>query len=235
MAEGLRLSQPDDGVVRATIDRGEENLLTGQICDELAAFLREPPSDAHVLVLAPRGPNFCLGRERRAKTVAQLREEVGALVALNRALRTTRLVTVAQVTGGAAGYGVGLAALCDVAVAAPSARFWFPEVDIGLAPAVVLAWLPRLVGSKQAFLLTASGRKISAVQAAEIGLVTMVAPADDALEQTVRDEVAALRKHSSRVHGEIKAFLRAGEDLSEDQTYDLAVEKLILASVERTA
>lgn len=233
MAEGLHLTRQDTGVVRAVLDRGAENLITAEMCDALTTFLRDPSPDAHVLVLASRAPNFCLGRERWATSVTQLREEVGKLVALNRALQATRLVTVAEVNGDAAGYGAGLAALCDMAFAAPSARFWFPEVDMDLAPAVVLAWLPLLVGRKNAFRLTATGRKISASEAAGIGLVTAVAPSLDALETTVRDEVASLTKHSRRVHGEIKEFLRATADLSQDQCYDLATEKLILGSLTR--
>ncbi|MGH3341755.1 MAG: enoyl-CoA hydratase/isomerase family protein [Carbonactinosporaceae bacterium] len=233
MAEGMALSRQDDGVVLAVLEHGEGNLVTRQMCDALTVYLREPPDDAHILVLAPRGPNFCLGRERRAGTPQELREEVDALVALNRALVTTRLVTVAKVNGDAAGYGVGLAALCDVTVAAPAARFWFPEVEMGLAPAVVLAWLPRLVGRKCAFQLTATGRKVFAAEAAQIGLVTAVAPSTDELEAAVRDEVAGLTKHSPRVHGEIKEFLRASADLSQDQAGDLATEKLILGSMAR--
>lgn len=232
MVAGLELARQGDALA-AVIDCGEENLLTGEICAALTACLRDPPSDAHVLLLAARGPCFCLGRERRAETPAQLREEVRALVALNQALSTTRLATVAQVHGDAAGFGVGLAALCDVTVAAPSARFWFPEVDIDLAPVVVLAWLPRLVGRKQALYLTQTGRKISAARAAEIGLVTSVSPSDAALEVSVRGEVAGLAEHAPRVHAEISAFLRASSDLSEDQAYDLAVEKLIIGSMER--
>lgn len=233
MARGLDLRPDGDGVIRAVVDNGPDNLVTVQTCEALTAYLHDPPPDAHVLVLAADGPVFCLGRERRATTAAELRAEVGALVALNRALADSRLVTVAQVHGDAAGYGVGLAALCDLAVAAPSARFWFPEVEMDLAPAVVLAWLPRVVGRQQAFRLTATGRKIGAAEAAALGLVTLVAPSDAALATTARDEIAHLTKHSRRVHGEIKTFLRASTDLSADAAHDLAAEKLVVESLVR--
>src|SRR3712207_6933355 len=49
-------------------------------------------------------------------------------------------------------------AACDVSVAVASARIFFPEVSIGLAPALVLAWLPRVIGAREAFWLTATGR-----------------------------------------------------------------------------
>lgn len=233
MAAGLTLSRQDDAVVWAVIDRGPENLLTSQICQELTEFLQGPPADVHVLVLAPAGANFCLGRERQAATLEELRREVGALVALNGALQATRVVTMAAVNGDAAGFGVGLASLCDVSIAVPSARFWFPEVELNLAPAVVLAWLPRIVGRRRAFQLTATGQRLSAGEALDLGLLTGVATADDALESAVRNELAALTKFSPRVHGEIKDFLRASAGLGPDQANDLAIEKLINESMSR--
>lgn len=223
----------DAGVVSVTIDRGSDNLLTGAMCAALTDFLLEPPPDAHVLVLSARGQVFCRGRERAAETPHELREEVDALIALNKALSDTPLVTVARVQGDAAGFGVGLAALCRVTLASPSARFWFPEVEIGLAPAVVLAWLPRLVGQKQAFHLTATGRPVTAPEAAALGLVTAVAQSDDALDAMVQDEVDALAKHSPRVHAEIGAFIRVGAEMTQAGAYDLAAEKLIVGSMTR--
>lgn len=228
MVPGLELTI-DRPVVRAVLDRGDGNLLTTGMCERLAGLLLDPPAGTHVLRLAARGPSFCLGRERRATEVGALRREVGALVALNRALRRSPLVTVAEVHGDAAGFGVGLAALCRVSIAAPSARFWFPEVEIGLAPVVVLAWLPRAVGPKRAFDLTATGRRISADEALGLGLLTAVAPSDDALAATVDDYLATLLKHPATAHAEMAAFLEASADLTQDQADELASQKLVLA------
>ena len=100
-----------------------------------------------MLVLRSAGEAFCLGRERTAATAHELPGEVDTLVAVNDALSRSPLVSVAVVAGDAAGFGVGLAALCDVAVAADTARFSFPEVGIGLAPTLVLAWLAGTVGA----------------------------------------------------------------------------------------
>ena len=230
MAEGLAVTV-DGPVVRVVIDRGDDNLLTTAMCDELTGLLAAPPPGTHVLRLAAEGPCFCLGRERRAGTVQELRREVGALVALNRALRHSPLVTVAEVHGDAAGFGVGLAALCRVSIAAPSARFWFPEVEIGLAPTVVLSWLPRLVGPKRAFDLTATARRVDAAEALGLGLLTAVAPSDPALEATVDDYVATLCRHQPAVHAQITGFLEASADLTQDQADELAADKLILASL----
>ncbi|MGH8867486.1 MAG: enoyl-CoA hydratase/isomerase family protein [Actinomycetes bacterium] len=232
MVDGLEV-RLDDGVVDVLLDRGEGNLLTVEMCTALSDCLRHPSPDAHVIRLRARGPSFCLGRERTANDVAALRSETGALIDLNRAIGETRLVTVAEVGGDAAGFGVGLAALCDVSIAAPSAGFRFPEVDIDLAPVVVLAWLPSLVGRKQAFHLTATGRRVDARRAAELGLLTEVAESDDTLEKTVDATVSELRARSPRVHAEIGAFLRTRAGLTEAQAYDLALDKLVLGSMAR--
>ncbi|MPZ86516.1 MAG: enoyl-CoA hydratase/isomerase family protein [Nitriliruptorales bacterium] len=223
----------EDGVVSVTIDRGDGNLLTMQMCRALTRLLEEPPEGAHVLRLSARGPAFCLGRERAGETTEDLRDEVRALIGLNRALGTSPLVSVAAVSGDAAGFGVGLAALCDVAVAAPQALLSFPEVTIDLAPAVVLAWLPRIVGRRQAFLLTATGAPISAVRATELGLLTAVAPSAEALPEVVDEHVAALRARSPRVHREIRSFLAAADGASPEIVEALAEERLIIGSLAR--
>lgn len=230
--EGLSITSAD-GVVDAVINRGDANLLTMEICRALIQRLKAPEPEDHVLRIRADGPAFCLGRERSAETAADLRAETRTLIELNQSLSSSRLVTVAQVQGDAAGFGVGLASLCDITVAAPSAGFRFPEVDIDLAPAVVLSWLPRIVGRKEAFRLAASGRRIGAGRACELGLVNVVADSDEALGPATDDEVTGLRKHSPRVHAEIKDFLRSQDDLTEGQAYELAIDRLVLGSMAR--
>lgn len=232
MAGRLQIRHDDD-LIEVTLAHGDENLLDGAACDELTDLLVAPPAGAHLLCLRAVGPAFCLGREREAETVAELRGEVARLIALNKALGATALVTIAQVQGGAAGFGVGLAALCDVAIAAPSATFCFPEIRIELAPVVVLAWLPRLVGHKRAFDLTATGRVIDAGEAERLGLITRVARSDAALAEEVEQYVSTLRGFAPRVHREIKAFLRATSAMDEAGTYEVAADKLVLGSMAR--
>lgn len=232
MAGGVTIEQRG-AVIEVVLDNGDGNLLTIETCESLTGLLTQPPADAHVVHLRAEGPNFCLGRERGADDVDGLRREADALVALNRALGEGQLVTVAEVQGDAAGFGAGLAALCDISLAAPSAQIWFPEVNIDLAPAVVLAWLPRRVGRSQAFLMAATGRPVDARTAAAMGLVTEVADSDDALPKLAAQTVAALTERNPRVHREIKSFLTATADMTEAQAYRLAVERLMIGSMRR--
>jgi methylglutaconyl-CoA hydratase len=233
MADGITIAHAE-GVVEVVLDNGDTNLLTIAAIEELTQLLVAPPPDTHVVHIRAQGPNFCLGRERGASDVDGLRRESEALVALNQALGDGEVVTVAEVNGGAAGFGAGLAALCDLSFASPSATFWFPEVTIDLAPAVVLAWLPRRVGRSQAFRLAATGTAIDAAKAAQLGLVTEVAPSDDALPKLVADEIASLRSRNPRVHREIKAFLHATDDMSEAQAYRFALDRLVIGSMRRS-
>lgn len=231
--EGLVVGEPVDGVLTVRLDRPPGNLLSMPVVLALTELLDAPPEGAHVLRLTTAGEAFCLGRDRAGTSPGALREESLALVGLHRALRRTRLVTVAEVDGDAAGFGVGLLAFCDVAVALASARLSFPEVGIGLAPAVVLAWLPTVVGEREAFWLTASGEEITADRALELGLVSAVSPSAQELRAEVDRRIELLRSRSPRVHAEIKSLLAAGRGLSEDQSLELSVDRLVVAAQRR--
>src|SRR3954471_5802334 len=111
----LVFSSPAAGVLEVVIDRPPDNLLTVGLCAELTELLLNPPPGAHVLRLRAAGEVFCLGRERAGTTPAELRAETRTLVSLHRALRDTPLVTVAEVNGDAAGFGVGGLAALDLA------------------------------------------------------------------------------------------------------------------------
>jgi len=228
--DGLEIFS-NDGVYEAVIDRGEGNLFTAAMCDALAACLTEPPLGAHLLRLRAKGPIFCLGRERTAVGERALRKETEALIRLNEAIRSSPLITVAEIQGNAAGYGVGLAALCDIAIAAPSTQFRFPEVDMGLAPSIVLAWLGPMVGRKQALLLTATGEAVDARRAAEIGLITEVTADDESLSASVDARINALRTRSQAVHRDIKGFLTMSSGMPPSTLNSFAAEKLINASL----
>lgn len=233
MAE-LRVSGPDDSVVVVELDRPPGNLWTIELCQQLTALLLSPPNGVHVLRLRSAGEVFCLGRERGGTTPGELRQEASVLVELTRAFRRTRLVTVAEVHGDAAGFGVGIVSACDVAVAAAGARFSFPEVEIGLAPALVLAWLPRVVGEREAFWLTATGEQLSAERAAQLGLVNAVAPTADAMRADVDERVAALRRRNPRVHADIRDMLRAMSPLGDDAALDMSIDRLVVGSLRRS-
>lgn len=120
-----------------------------------------------------------------------------------RALRETDAITVAEVRGAAFGGGCELVAACDLAVAAPDARFGQPEIDVGCFPPVAAALLPQRIGWTRAVEMIATGRILDAGEAHRIGLVTRLAPDANGL-------VAELLAKSPEVLRCAKAALRGG-------------------------
>ncbi|GAA3570988.1 enoyl-CoA hydratase/isomerase family protein [Microlunatus spumicola] len=228
---GLRATTDDRGVLTVELDR-PSGLLTIPDCRELVATLLAPPSGTRALRLRGNGDVFCLGRERAGTTPGELREESEVLVGVHRALDRTPLLTVAEVGGDAAGFGVGLVASCDLSVAASTASFSFPEAGIGLAPALVLAWLPAVVGEREAFWLTASGLPFDATRARELGLLNAVVAAGE-LAAEADGRIDAVLRHGTRVHSEIRSMVRAGRALTRDQAFDLSVDRLVVGSLRR--
>jgi methylglutaconyl-CoA hydratase len=232
VVDGLSFNR-DGSLITARLDRPDGNLMTLAMCDALVQVLRDPPAGAHVFLLEAAGDSFCLGRERTATTPEDLPGEVRRLIGLNEALLRTSLVTVAKVHGDAAGFGVGLAALTDVSVAVDAARFSFPEVKMDLAPTLVLAWLARVVGRRQAFWLTATGEEVSGPEAVQLGLVNDVVASESDLAAEIDRRVRMLQQRSPRVHAEIRSMLRSASTLTEEQSYDLSADRLVLGSMRR--
>jgi methylglutaconyl-CoA hydratase len=229
----LTIHPVDDGVVLVELARPPENLFSIELCGRLADLLDNPPEGAHVVRFRSAGDVFCLGRDRGGATPAEVRAEAEALAGLTRSAQRTRLVTVAEVQGDAAGFGVGIIAAFDVAVAVRTASFRFPEVGIGLAPALVLAWLPRIVGRREAFWLTATAEPLGAERAATLGLLNDVVDDRDALTKRIDEMVGQLRARSARVHGDIKDMLRVFADVGDEQALDVSIDRLVVGSLRR--
>ncbi|WP_441280453.1 enoyl-CoA hydratase/isomerase family protein [Tardiphaga sp. 862_B3_N1_1] len=84
--------------------------------------------------------------------------------------------SISAVNGAARGGGMTVAVSCDVVLAAESATFGYPEIDVGVLPAIHFAHLPRIIGRHRAFELLFTGRVIDAREACDLGIVTRVVP-----------------------------------------------------------
>ncbi len=179
------LVERDGAVVVITINRPAKlNALNAQTIAELGQALDACAADAAVraVVLTGAGEKaFVAGAdvtELAVQTPAQGKDRstVGQRV-FDRIERLGKPV-VAAVNGLALGGGCELAMACTLRVAADSARFGQPEVNLGLTPGYAGSQrLPRLVGKGRALELLLTGEMISATRAYEIGLVNRVVPA----------------------------------------------------------
>ncbi len=230
MANGLHLERTDHTLI-ATAARGEENLFSGEMIDALSDALdAAAKDDLRFVRLRSDGPVFCVGRERAGRTPLELRAEAARIVRVNEAIRTTPLTVIAEVSGDAAGFGAGIVAAADIAVAAQSARFWFPEIQSGLAPSIVISWLSKTVPYKVAYDLVTTGEPIDAHQARALGLITEVVP-DDAIQEAVDERIKRLADMSAGAIKEIKEFFVRTRSLDPASSAIASVETLALSAV----
>jgi methylglutaconyl-CoA hydratase len=102
-----------------------------------------------------------------------------ALANLLSSLHHSKKPTIAAIQGSAFGGGAGLAAACDIAIAADTANFCFSEVKLGLIPAVISPYVVRAIGKRHASWLFMSAEKFDAKAALNFGLVHQIVPEEE--------------------------------------------------------
>lgn len=196
----MLLTNLDSGVLTLTLNRPEKrNALSAPLLSALNAGLERADLDAAVRVVAVRGAgkDFCAGAdldELLASADKSVEENEQAALAMGQVFLRLRQIpkpVVAVVQGRALAGGAGLATGCDLIIAEESARFGYPEIQRGFVPAMVMTLLKRLVGEKVAFDLAATGRVLSAGEAAGLGLISRVV-ADAEFEAQVNELLRAL-------------------------------------------
>ena len=173
-----------DGVGTLTLNRPEaRNALNQTVIGELGDALANLEGDAETRVVILRGAGeraFCAGADLkgmfRAGSILDAREQYAGLARILEAIPRMRMPVIAQVHGYALAGGCGLAAACDLVIAAEDARFGLPEIKLGLLPLMVLAPILRAASPKRVLELVLTGRELPASEALEIGLVTRVVP-----------------------------------------------------------
>jgi len=181
------------GVVRLTLNRPAAfNALSEALLDELHTQLATlEKSDARVVVLAGAGRAFCAGHDLKEMRAAPSLDYYQWLFArCTKTMLTIRRLpqpVIARVHGIATAAGCQLVAMCDLAVAADTARFATSGVNLGLFCATPAVPLSRNVMPKAALDMLLTGDFIDALAAKQHGLVNRVAPLDG-----LDAEVAAL-------------------------------------------
>ncbi len=182
----------EGGILTATLNRPEKrNAIDTAMIDALLALLERADLAADVRVVAVRGAgtDFCAGMDLEELLASADRPvEENRRAALHFAevfvqMRRLPKPVVAVVHGRALAGGCGLATACDLVLATESAQFGYPEVQRGFVPAIVMTLLKRTAGEKVAFDLAATGRVLTASEAAGLGLVSRVYEDADFEEQ----------------------------------------------------
>jgi enoyl-CoA hydratase len=212
---------PHEGVATITINRPEKrNALSIAVRDAISDALDVFAADDNckVVVVTGAGPVFSAGFDLREFQQPDLADELWASSdRFHRTWLEFPLPTVAAVNGPALAGGFDLAVMCDVRVAADSARFAHPELAFG---DVVYGPLHDLVGASVARDLCLTGRAMDAAEALRIGFVSAVVPVDGLLPQAM-ETAASVARASRDVLLRTKAkFIRRSGVVS-GQTLDL--------------
>ncbi len=183
--ESILLRADADGVATLTLNRPTaRNALSMPLMAELIEAFASIAEDSSVrtVVIAANGPAFCAGHDLREVRATPERVAYEALFARcsKMMLAITRLPqpVIARVHGPASAAGCQLVATCDLAVAADTAMFATPGVNIGLFCSTPMVAISRNIGRKQTMEMLLSGEMMDAETARTAGLVNKVVPAD---------------------------------------------------------
>ncbi|MGQ0673761.1 MAG: enoyl-CoA hydratase [Hyphomicrobium sp.] len=194
----LRIARPEAGVVVLTLARpAQRNSLSLDVMAALHAAIDDfgRDSECAAIVLAADGPAFSAGHDLKELSAhrgdadggrAFFADTMQCCAALMLAIVACPNPVIAAVQATATAAGCQLVATCDLAVAADTARFCTPGVNIGLFCSTPMVALSRNVPRKRAMEMLLLGDMIDAVAAAEFGLVNRVVPADAVLDEALR-------------------------------------------------
>ncbi|MFG0292850.1 MAG: enoyl-CoA hydratase/isomerase family protein [Phycisphaerales bacterium JB050] len=201
--------------------------LLGALRERVAQLAAMPDDDRpSVLVLTGEGKSFCAGMDLKAvlkEPGAPLRL-LQSIAELTIAIRELPMVVLGRVNGAAIGGGCGLVAVCDLAITTPDAKLGYPEVDLGVCPAVVAPWLVAAVGGSTARRILLSGGTMSGLQAFQFGLVTEIVPAAE-LDDRVRAVAEGLAKAGPHALSQTKKLLNEIDQGGENERLYALVRK----------
>ena len=183
----------DGAVEYLTLNRPEvRNAFNDGVITEVTWWANSVAADRGVraVVLAGAGPTFCAGadldwmRRMAGYSIQQNVDDASDMARMFLALDRLPVPVIGRVQGAALGGGTGLAAICDIVVAADDAVFGLTEVRLGLIPAVIAPFVIGKIGRSASRELFLTGTRFSAERARTIGLVHAVVPEAD-LDQAV--------------------------------------------------
>jgi methylglutaconyl-CoA hydratase len=211
------LSLRRDGPIEyLTLNRPDvRNAFNADMIAELGSWAATARADEglRAVVLAGAGPAFCAGADAAwmAETVEYSHDQnvadATAAAAMFAAINALPMAVIGRVHGAALGGGVGLAAVCDIAVADDECVFGFTEVKLGIIPAVISPFVLAKVGPSAARELFLTGARFSAARAHTIGLVHGVVPMSE-LDKTVAEYVREILTGAPAAVRAAKALIR---------------------------
>lgn len=219
MASDHRVDYEVQGQVAViAMNRKPVNAIDHAMIDAIHARLREADADADVraVIITSALPGmFCGGMDLcmvAAGTTADLREFVYKFYLGTMDIQyAMHKPTIAAINGPARGAGMTLGITCDMIYAADDIDLGYPEIDIGVIPAIHYVHLPRQISRHKAFELLFGGQPISAAEAVRLGIINHAVPRDELLDSAQAMAQVLAGKSSQIMALGRQSFMRAND------------------------
>lgn len=207
-----------------TLNRPEKrNAMNAQMIQELSQVFSQfgSETDIRVVLLTGNGEHFCAGADINwMKSIGTLTEtdnvkDAEQLAKLLYQLYQFPKPTIALAHGAVLGGGLGILSVCDIAIAAKSSSFGFPEAKIGIAPSTISPYVIAAIGERAAHYYFLTGTRFDSMEAHRIGLVHQFVE-DDVLYQTGHALAQNLLQNGPEALSAVKELLHhvAGEKIT---------------------
>jgi methylglutaconyl-CoA hydratase len=218
-----------DRIATVTLNRPDvHNAFNEVMIAELTAVFRKIPEDdqVRVVVVTGNGKSFSAGADLNWMkkminySYEENLEDSIKLAELFDLMYSLPKPVIARVNGAAIGGGTGLVAVCDIAIAAESAKFSLSEVKLGLVPACISPYVIRKVGEGRCREFFLTGERLIAKRAMELGLVNQVMPMEE-LDKAVEEKANQLISSGPKAIAMCKELLKnvPGMDFDKAKTY----------------
>jgi methylglutaconyl-CoA hydratase len=201
MAHRTLIVSEENAVLSVTLNRPDvHNAFNDELITEAIEVFGGIEASTHLraVVLRSDGANFCAGADLNwmSRMVSYTREEnirdSSLLAKMYALINECPVPVVGRIQGAAIGGGVGLVAVCDIAIATRASKFGLSEVKLGILPAVISPYVIGKIGASHARALFLTGERFDAERALRIGLVHRLVDDEAALNAAVADTLTQL-------------------------------------------
>ena len=208
----------ENSIANISLKRSPINAFSINFLNEILITLKEVNNKKDVLAVMVSSsiPNiFCAGLDLDIlidKPILEVRKFLELLyIELWDTQYNMNKPTIAVIDGAARGGGMTLAISCDIIIASDKASFGYPEIDLGLLPAIHFNHLPKIVGRYRAFDLLFSGRKFDADEALSMGLINKKVPRANLLDEATKIATVFTNKSPTAIKLGRAAFMRTND------------------------
>ncbi|WP_455208925.1 enoyl-CoA hydratase-related protein [Kaarinaea lacus] len=224
MTDNLIVRTDTRGVCSIALNRHDShNAFDEDVIEDLTIQLTFAADDDFVraIIITGEGPTFSSGADIRwLKSMVRHDHATNSMKALKMAQMLQKLYalpkpTIAKINGPALGGALGLIACCDIAIAINTSYFGFPEVKLGIIPAIVSPYIVSAIGHRNAKRLFMTGATFGSDDALSMGLIHKVVH-HSLLDETIEEELELLLKAGPSAQMECKRLLQKLAGISDD-------------------